>query len=25
MDCRDLAEDLAAFVREYLPEYAEAA
>lgn len=25
MDCRDLAADMAAFVREYLPEYAEAA
>lgn len=25
MDCRDLASDLAAFVREYLPDYAEAA
>jgi hypothetical protein len=25
MDCRDLANDLAAFVREYLPDYAEAA
>ena len=25
MDCRDLAADLAAFVREYLPEYAQAA
>lgn len=25
MDCRDLAEDLAAFVREYMPDFAEAA